>query len=305
MFSFQFSKSDKTAAAADEAPEDTQDTLHEAPATPAANPQQLLEAVLRSGVLLPVPGPALIELQRIAADENSGPRKIAAVVERDPGMVGAILRVVNSPVFRTRTPPVTAFEAVSRLGRTKTIAIATSESLRAHSEGMDPAVVERLWSCSAQAADWAYWLATHSRLHAIADVAYLTAVLHDVGVAVQLRRLPEHTALFRDLDKDIEEAALELDTLSGTPHATVGALVLRNWKLPAVVVNAVLMHHTPGLRVESPISLRLACLIAAAHKLEGGAPRAWEEWAGVVRTELGLDEAALDFLGAERDQDAD
>ena len=51
----------------------------------------LIEAVLASGVVLPAPGPGFLRLQAAAADENAGPRELAAAISQDPAITGALL----------------------------------------------------------------------------------------------------------------------------------------------------------------------------------------------------------------------
>jgi hypothetical protein len=42
----------------------------------------LIEAVLASGVVLPAQGPGFVRLQAAAADENAGPKELAAAVSQ-------------------------------------------------------------------------------------------------------------------------------------------------------------------------------------------------------------------------------
>ena len=260
----------------------------------------LIEAVLASGVVLPAPGPRFLRLQSAAADENAGPRELAAAVSQDPAITGALLRVANSPVFRPRSAPRSALEAIPMLGRTRTMATAASTALRSQCAGLDAAVVESLWSASARAAELSYAASRQTSFKALADAAYLAALMQDAGLAVILKRNPEHGDVLRAKGPALEAGARALDALSGTDHAAASFLVARNWKLPADVCEAIRVHHAPrgaGRLADAP--RRIAMLLAVGRRLRDGVSPDWIDWAEMVEDEMALNEAALDELAAD------
>lgn len=255
---------------------------------------QLIEAVLASGVVLPAPGPGFLRLQAAASNEDAGPRELAAAVSQDPAITGALLRVANSPVFRPRSAPRSAQEAITMLGRTRTLATAASTALRSHCAGLDAEVIEAVWSASANAAAFTYAACRQSPARALSDLAYLAALMQDAGIAVLLRRSPELTAALRNQAGALEAGVRALDALSGSDHAAAGALVARNWKLPPDVVDAIRAHHDPRLAARLPDTpRRLAILLATGRRLRDGLTPDWVDWAGLAGTELGFDDTRL------------
>ncbi len=126
--------------------------------------------------------------------------------------------------------------------------------------------------------------------------------MQDAGLAVVLRRAPEHGALLQGRGPTLEAGARALDALSGTGHAAAGYLVARNWKLPVEVCEAIRAHHDPRLaRRLDNTARRLALLLAAGRRARDGMSPDWIDWADAADAELGLDEAALDALGRELD----
>ncbi len=260
----------------------------------------LIEAVLASGVVLPAPGPGFLRLQAAAADENAGPRELAAAISQDPAITGALLRVANSPVFRPRSAPRSALEAINMLGRTRTMATAASTALRSQCSGLDAAAVEALWSASARAAELSYAASRHTPCKALADAAYLAALMQDAGIAVILKRNPEHSALLHACGAALEAGTRALDALVGTEHAAASFLVARNWKLPADVCEAIRAHHDPkGATRLAETPRRLAMLLAAGRRLRDGVSPDWIDWAELVEAELALDESTLEGLATE------
>ncbi len=262
----------------------------------------LVEAVLASGVVLPAPGPGFLRLQAVAAGDDAGPKELAQAVSQDPAITGALLRVANSPVFRPRSAPRSAQEAITMLGRTRTLATAASAALKAQCDGIDPAVVDAIWSASAQAAAFSFAAARATPFRALADTAYLAALMQDAGIAVVLRRSPDHGGPLGGGGATLEAGARALDALTGTDHAAAGYLVARNWKLPAEVCEAIRAHHDPRIaRRLGDAARRVTLLLATGRRLRDGAAAEWTDWAEQVEAEFGFDEAALDALAADAD----
>ncbi len=262
----------------------------------------LVEAVLASGVVLPAPGPGFLKLQTAASDDDAGPRELAQAVSQDPAITGALLRVANSPVFRPRSAPRSALEAITMLGRTRTLATAASVALKNQCDGIDAAALEAIWSASAQAAEQSYRAARATRFKALADSAYLAALMQDAGIAVALRRAPEHSSVLRMAGASLEAGTRALDALTGTDHATAGYLVARNWKLPLEVCEAIRAHHDPRIaRRLADEGRRIALLLAVGRRLRDGTTPDWVDWEEPVETELGLTAADLDELAADAD----
>lgn len=262
------------------------------------NNDALVDAVLASGVVLPAPGPGFLKLRTVAADENAGPRELAAAVSDDPALTGALLRVANSPVFRPRHAPRSAFEAITMLGRTRTLATAASLALRAQSDGMDARIVDQVWANCARAAEFTYAAARATPFRSLADSAYLAALMQDAGLAVVLKRSPENAHLLTGDGPTLEAGARALDVMSGTDHAAAGYLVARNWKLPPEICDAIRAHQDPHLaRRLNDEARRLTWLMAAGRRVRDGVTPDWVDWADGVAIDFGLDEGMLDVLG--------
>lgn len=268
-----------------------------------------VDAVLASGVVLPSPPAALLKLQRLMATESAGMRELAETVAHDPALTGALMRVANSPVFRPRTAPRTAADALILLGRTRTLAVAASTALKQQTQGLDSYAVDYLWTCSGAAADATFRAARASTAKGLADAAYLAALVQDAGVAVMLRRHPAHASMFRSPARGLESAVAALDALTGTDHAAVAHLVARNWKLPAAVADALAVHHQPGAAAQSsPEAGSLAVLMAVGRWLRDGMGEDGEalgeemrNWLQLAGQQLGLDVEARARLRSERE----
>lgn len=255
----------------------------------------LLEAVLKTGVTLPTPSIAFARLQALSVSERAGPREMAEVVGKDPALTGALMRVSNSPVFGRREKTRSVQDAITLLGRTRTLATCVSTALRGQAEGVDARALDAVWGGCQKVADGAWRCARASApARRLADQAYLAALLHDVGIPVLLKRFPFYTFLFRDSQLSLEQAAAQLDQTTQADHAAVGALVARNWKLPEEVVDAIRCHHDAGQAARLPEeAATLATLIAFGRLLRDGPSEAWLPWAPLADRYLQLDPKGL------------
>lgn len=252
----------------------------------------LLEAVLKTGVTLPTPSIAFARLQALSASDLAGPREMAQVVGKDPALTGALMRVANSPVFGMHCPSRSLQDAITLLGRTRTLAVCTSTALRSQSEGIDKRALDRVWQDSQLAADGAWRCARASRLRHLADEAYLAALLHDVGIPVLLRRFPHLAFLFWDSQVSLDQAAEKLDQTCNADHSAVSALVARNWKLATDVAEAIRCHHDAAAAGRLPEKAsQLATLVAFGRLTRDGPSDAWLPWASLADQHLGLDPA--------------
>lgn len=257
----------------------------------------LLETLLAAGIKLPTPGTTLLRFQELSANDKAGPQDYARAVAHDPALTGELLRVANSPVFRARTPVRTAKAAIAQLGLTRSLAVIASSALRGQMSGVEPRILELLWAGLAASADRAYHAAQAFGFGALADTAYLTGLMHDIGIAVLLRRFPEHAALLDVPPDRLDEAAALLDEAAGASHAKVGATVCRGWKLPAEVVEAIAFHHQPAAIDQlSRQAATLAALLALARRMRDGPGPEWEVWGLYAREILGFDEGGIEEL---------
>ena len=254
----------------------------------------LLEAVLKTGVTLPTPSIAFARLQALSVSERAGPREMAEVVGKDPALTGSLMRVANSPVFGCRSQPRSVQDAITLLGRTRTLAVCISTALRSQAEGVDARTLEAVWSASQKVAEGAWRCAQASPARRLADQAYLAALLHEVGIPILLKRHPMYLFLFKDSKLALEEAAQKLDELTQADHASLGAMVARNWKLPGDVSEAIRCHHDPAAAARLPEEAgTLATLIAFGRLLRDGPSEDWLSWAPLADRYLKLDPGGL------------
>jgi HD-like signal output (HDOD) protein len=191
-------------------------------------------------------------------------------------------------------------DVIAKLGGTKTLAIAASTSLRSRVPGVDSRIIDAIWERSVHVAAFALHAARRSPMPGLADLAYFASLVHDAGICVMLRRYPEQARQMQiAATAGIDAAALAFDAAVGAEHAAVGCIVARNWKLPAIVAEAIRLHHLPESAAAADAETRaLGELIAVGRRVVDGPSAEWLLWEPQVALHLGLDGPMIEAMEA-------
>lgn len=98
------------------------------------------------------------------------------------------------------------------------------------------------------------------------DDVMVVALLHDIGKLVLSRAFPEYSPRTEQTATP-EERVREEQRAWGVDHASLGGLLLRRWKLPPRLVNAVAAHHSSEAENAVATYVRLADKVA--HHSQG------------------------------------
>ena len=226
----------------------------------------------------------------------------------EPALTARVLKVANSGYYRQSGSVGTVQRAVQVLGLTAIRGIAAAGCLdrlapTRSGSAFDPELFRRhslAVGCAAQG------LSQAARLGVDAE-AFMTGLLHDIGLLLLLKAAPEALARFKPLDgaSAAESQAHELAQLGGT-HEACGTLLVQAWQLPAWLLDALGSHHAdaPAHPVApSPGLQALPALVAVAeHVAQRAGLGLWPACglppdASSLQA-LGLEAAQLDTLAA-------
>lgn len=216
--------------------------------------------------------------------------EVVEVLKYDTVLTAKLLRACNSPYFGFDDPVSSVEQAVLILGHQQILHLVLSLAFSgAMNTPLPGYAAERgeLWRHSLTTAMAAETFAKmEPSLNVEPAVAFTAGLLHDIGKLVFDHVLDEKTqAMVR---ARIEEGGLtrtdaEREIL-GADHGEVGAHLLRSWKLPEEIVEAVANHHQP---VYQP-SLRLSAMSHVANCLAHlvGSTLGWAGYA--LRADVGV-----------------
>lgn len=162
----------------------------------------------------------------------------AKEIAEDQVLAAAVLRTVNSPLYRGVETITSVPRAVARLGVRTIKTILMHQSLRGAIFGRGPNhFADVLWRRSLASACIMRGLASFTKMDL--DEAYLLGLLHDIGGVIVLRILrAEEKRGFDQVDLDTFEY------LCRQSHQEFGELIAEAWKLPADLKSLIADHHS-------------------------------------------------------------
>lgn len=259
----------------------------------------------------PIPArPALLE-ELVAECRKPEPdlRRMASSIEKDPVLIAAVLRTVNSPAQGLSRRIANIPQAVSILGYAPILRIVQGVLMRQHVTG-DPRVLEKFWRISEHIADLSALIARLTR-KASPHEAHTLGLFHDIGIPVLMLKFPDYQQTLSLPSRQGQSRFTDLeDFRHSTNHALVGAMVARTWLLPEHLQQAIKLHHEPEsftvLRPAEPVA-NLIAILQLAHcfhyrKTPLGSHREWPQFAHHVLHQLGLDDDEMDDLTTQADE---
>ena len=214
---------------------------------------------------LPSPPDNYLRLVQVLDSENADARQVAQVISRDPAMSAKILQLVNSAFFGIGRRISSIEQTVTLLGFLRIKALVLTQHIF---EKYSPAryvpgfSIDRLWEHSLSVAELARQISTaEGQKDDRPDQAYTAGLLHDIGMLILASQYPGGFAeIMRERPSSIDRLLeIERQQFSLT-HAELGAHLLALWLLPARIVEAVALHHTPG-----QVSYDGLCAVTVVH----------------------------------------
>lgn len=200
-------------------------------------------------------------------------RQVAALVESDPTLTAAVLRMANSAYFGGMREVTMIAQAITRMGLEDTMHILSYHYLRGlmlSTKDLPHFSSKRFWLHSWATATAVRMLGQPRYLvHSLPAELYTAGLLHDIGKIVLAGHLGESfnqaCAKAHEEGVPIRQAEMEL---MGVDHAVLGGHLLDAWNLPASILEAVGSHHDPA-SVQPPareIALLVELADAIAHQ---------------------------------------
>ena len=195
--------------------------------------------IATQAVELPMLPQTASEVITLASAEECDARALAGLIQHDPILATEVLRVANSPLFRSDNQIVSLQQAIARMGvgRVRDIALAIALKTNLFKPSKYTATLHASWRHAVGTAAWAREVARLCRVNA--ELAYLGGLLHDIGVPVVLQLLERQVAQALPA----ADVRALLDELS--PQA--GCALIRHWGLPDVLAKVVEECRNPDV----------------------------------------------------------
>jgi putative nucleotidyltransferase with HDIG domain len=189
------------------------------------------------------------EVLNLLNDNKLSIERLEVIIERDPAISAKILSVANSAFFGFQVSSDALGSAMMRIGfnNVKNIALAIS-LMTILDDGKRGRAFDykKIFNHSVSVGFTARLLCKNLKLKMNED-CLMIGMLHDLGYLVLNRYFPEkYEEVMFEFEKGLILLDAEKKVLDFT-HADIGMWFAEGWKLPEIVQDVNLFHHTPSL----------------------------------------------------------
>lgn len=202
--------------------------------------QQILQ-----GISVPPQPQIMVDLQMEQFMPDPDLRAIAKLISQDPGLSGALLKIVNSPYFGLANRIASIQQAVNLLGCNTVINLINAQSIKGELTDEAILILNRFWDSAQDVAMTCLTLAKRIGYHS-PDEAYSLGLFHNCGIPLMLKRFPDYMQVLEEAYANATEQCRVVDTenqLLSTNHAVVGYFTARSWRLPEHLCQVIANHH--------------------------------------------------------------
>jgi len=225
------------------------------------------------GISVPAQPQIMVDLQMEQYMPDPDLEMIAKLISQDPGLSGALLKIVNSPYYGLSNKIASIQRAVNLLGSRSIINLINAQSIKGELNDDTIVTLNRFWDTAQDVAMTCLTLAKRVGVQA-GDEAYALGLFHDCGIPLMLKKFPDYMKVLEQAYANASAECRVVDTenkLYNTNHAVVGYYTAKSWRLPEHVTQAIANHHN-ALAIFSdessrntPLKNLLAILKMAEH----------------------------------------
>jgi putative nucleotidyltransferase with HDIG domain len=198
------------------------------------------ERMLSQNLVLPTMPQIAVEAVRLLSDEKSTFTLIARTVEKDPLLAAQVLKVANSVAFASAEKAKTLEQAVNRLGarelRLLLVELSTHRVFQSRERRIRDAF-NGIWEHSLAVALLSRSVCATAGRGLDPEIAHLAGLLHDLGKPMVGALLLEAERRLSVEEKRFMTPGLWMKVVDES-HRDVGKAIVRSWKMPVEVVDA-------------------------------------------------------------------
>jgi HD-like signal output (HDOD) protein len=271
--------------------------------------EQIQQAL--QGISVPPQPQIMVDLQmeQYMPDPDLG--AIARLIAQDPGLSGALLKLVNSPYYGLTNKIASIQRAVNLLGSRSIINLINAQSIKGEMTDETIVTLNRFWDTAQDVAMTSLTLAKRTGSQA-ADESYALGLFHDCGIPLMLKRFPNYMTVLEQAYANASATCRVVDTENkafNTNHAVVGYFTAKSWRLPEHVTNAIANHHNALVIFQDESArnsqlknllaiLKMAEHICASHRVLGnqGDDHEWSSIGHLILDYVGLSDYDFENL---------
>lgn len=248
---------------------------------------ELIQAIEKDQLILPTLPEVALRIREAVEDPDISLGELVKQIATDAALSARLIKVVNSPLLRSRQEITDLSMAVNRLGIVYTANLATglamAQLFQATTDVIDGKMRE-VWARSTEVAGISHVL-SHHYTQLKSDQAMLAGLVHQIGVLPILSYAEEHDQLLRD-DHSLN---LVIDQI----HPVLGDRILKAWDFPQPL-RYIPSQHLDFERQPAEADYADVVQVAMLQSLAGSShPYAELDWSSISSFgRLGLNSAA-------------
>ena len=237
-----------------------------------------LQDVFRTEVLPALPSSA-ISLLQLSQNPDCGPSDFAKPIEADPGLMGQVLKFVNSSYFGFSREIVSVQQSLTLVGTRAVTNFALWNAVFSviPNPKFGPFDLKSLWQDSLRRAIFARKLGKMIDVENPEDL-FAGALLQDMAIPLLLKELPEEyeSLIQRRADEGRRLSGLETE-MFGWDHAEAAAMLAERWNLPEHFVSLIAEHTRLDELLAGGKAKHAAACVALASLLPSCTDQEWGE----------------------------
>jgi len=198
----------------------------------------LVADIKANKITLPALPEVALKARKLLNEQNTTTVQVSKVISADAVISTRLLRVVNSPIYRTPNKVEDVKMAITRLGNANVRCLVTSLAMeQLYQAGFSAEIKAKLkenWKHSLHVAALSFVIA-RDYTELSPDEAMLSGLIHDIGALPILE--------YAELLPDILSNEAALDRLVFVLHTKIGHLILRKWNFPDELVTVAREHE--------------------------------------------------------------
>ncbi len=194
-------------------------------------------------------------------NSESNPDEIADLMLSDQVLAARVIRVVNSPLYRTTNRITSVKRALLFIGfKSVREMILTSYFVDAFGQKDQPFDMKMFWMHSFTVGAISRRIARMVDYNDI-EKAYLVGILHDIGKVFLGHYCKEEYGQMLDSIRNTSYTTFEAEyEFFHTTHCEVGLCLAQRWNFPSAYCDVISYHHTSEMATEDPLLTSIVSL---------------------------------------------
>ena len=201
--------------------------------------------LIRNKIKLPSLPVIFSQINEAISDPKSSATHVANIINKDSSLSARLLKIVNSALYGFPSRIDTISRAVAIIGTKQLSILALGTSALAVFKDIPSDLLDMrlFWKHSIACGIIARIIASYKN-DKMTERFFLAGLLHDIGRLIMLKYLPLQAkeALLRAKRTNRLLCTTE-EEVTGFNHAAIGSILVKEWKLPATLENAIRYHH--------------------------------------------------------------